>query len=152
MEPLNLNRTRIISLSAYSAMFALGMTLTTWHELALAQGRSPLEIIVAIIFNAQAVAVASAGFAAIVESGVYIVVIASYIIQKERDAAREKALAEGIELGIGKGREEGRGEGRDEAYKDADEQLDAYFKRMDAARAAGEDFDEPRPRFHQNGR
>ena len=143
MEPLNLNRTRIISLSAYSAMFALGMAVTTWHELAMAQGRAPLEIVVAIIFNAQAVAVAAAGFAAIVETGGYIVLLAAHIIQKERDAAREKALGEGIELGIGKG--------RDEAYKDADEQLDAYFRRMDAARAAGEDFDEPRPRFRRNG-
>ena len=143
MEPLNLNRTRIISLSAYSAMFALGMAVTTWHELSMAQGRVPLEIVVAIIFNAQAVAVAAAGFAAIVETGGYIVLLAAHIIQKERDAAREKALGEGIELGIGKG--------RDEAYKDVDEQLDAYFKRMEAARAAGEDFDEPRPRFRRNG-
>ena len=58
--------------------------------------------------------------------------LAANIIQKEQ----EKALAKGIEL----------------AYKDADEQIDAYFKRMDAARAAGEDFDEPRPRFRRNGR
>ena len=127
-------------MSAYSAMFALGMALTTWHELSMAQGRAPLEIINAIIFNAQAVAVASAGFAAIVESGVYIVVIAAHIIQKEQ----EKAIA--------KGRGEGRAEGRDEAYKDADEQLDAYFRRMDAAREAGVEFNEPRPRFRRNGR
>ena len=144
MEPLNLNRTRIISLSAYSAMFALGMALTTWHELTLTQGRSPLEIVVAIIFNAQAVAVAAAGFAAIVETGGYIVLLAAYIIQKERDVAHKKGRDEGLEEGIGKG--------RDEAYKDADEQLAAYFRRMDAARAAGEDFDEPRPRFRRNGR
>ena len=139
MEPLNPNRPRIISLSAYSAMFALGMTLTTWHELSMAQGRSPLEIVVAIIFNAQAVAVASAGFAAIVESGVYIVVIAAHIIQKEQ----EKAIAKGVKQGIE--------QGTDAAYKDADEQLDAYFKRMDAAREAGEEFNEPRPRFRRNG-
>ena len=144
MEPLNLNRTRIISLSVYSAMFALGMALTTWHELSMAQGRAPLEIIVAIIFNAQAVAVASAGFAAVAESGVYIVVIAAHIIQK----AQEKAMAKGR----GEGLVEGRAEGRDEAYKDADEQLDAYFRRMDAAREAGEEFNEPRPRFRRNGR
>ena len=131
MEPINPNRTRIISLSAYSAMFALGMALTTWHELSMAQGRAPLEIVVAIIINAQAVAVAAAGFAALVETGGYVVLLAAHIIQKEQ----EKALAKGLEL----------------AYKDADEQLDAYFKRMDAARAAGEDFDEPRPRFRRNG-
>ena len=136
MEPLNPNRTRIISVIAYSVLFALGMTLTTWHELSLAQGRAPLEIIVAIIFKAQAVAVASAGGAALVEAGGYIVLLAAHIIQKEQ----EKALAKGIE------------QGQDKAYKDADEQLDAYFRRMDAARAAGEEFNEPRPRFRRNGR
>lgn len=45
-----------------------------------------------------------------------------------------------------------REEGREEAYKDANEQVADYFKRMDAARKAGEDFDEPRPRFGRNGR
>ena len=60
----------------------------------------------------------------------------AHIIQKEQ----EKARAEGMEQGI------------DKAYKDADEQLDAYFRRMDAARAAGEEFNEPRPRFRRNGR
>ena len=144
MEPLNPNRTRIISVIAYSVLFALGMAITTWHELSMAQGRAPLEIIVAIIFNAQAVAVASAGFAAIVEAGGYIVLLAAHIIQKEQ----EKAIAKGIELGIAQGMEQG----QDRAYKDADEQLDAYFRRMDAARAAGEEFNEPRPRFRRNGR
>ena len=62
--------------------------------------------------------------------------LAAHIIEKEQ----EKAFAKGLEQGINK------------AYKDADEQIDAYFKRMDAARAAGEDFDEPRPRFRRNGR
>ena len=136
MEPLNLNRTRIISLSVYSAMFALGMALTTWHELSMAQGRAPLEIIVAIIYNTQAVAAASAGFAAVTESGVYIVVIAAHIIQK----AQEKAMAKGRE------------EGTDKAYKDADEQNEAYYRRMRAALDAGEPFDEPPPRFRRNGR
>ena len=131
---------RIISLSAYSALFALGMILTTWHELSLAQERAPLEIIVAIIINAQAVAVASAGFAAIVETGGYIVLLAAHIIQKERDEGRKA------------GREEGRGEGRDEAYKDADEQNEAYYERMRAALDAGEPFNEPPPRFRRNGR
>ena len=132
MEPLNINRTRIISVIAYSALFALGMTLTTWHELTMAQGRAPLEIIDAIIFNAQAVSVAAAGFAAIVEAGGYIVFLAAHIVQKEQ----EKALAKG----------------REEAYEDVDKQLDAYFERMDKARAAGEEFNEPRPRFRRNGR
>ena len=140
MDPLNINRTRIISVIAYSALFALGMTLTTWHELSMAQGRAPLEIIDAIIFNAQAVAVASAGFAAIVEAGGYIVFLAAHIVQKEQ----EKALARGIEQGME--------QGQDKAYKDADEQIVAYYQRMRAALDAGEPFDEPPPRFRRNGR
>ena len=144
MEPLNPNRTRIISVIAYSVLFALGMTLTTWHELSMAQDRAPLEIIVAIIFNAQAVAVASAGGAAIVEAGGYLMLLAAHIIQKEQ----EKALAKGLEQGIDKGR----GEGREEAYKDADEQIVAYYSRMRAALDAGEPFNEPPPRFRRNGR
>ena len=62
--------------------------------------------------------------------------LVAHIIEKER----EKAFADGRELG------------RKEAYKDAAEQIDAYFKRMDAARAAGEPFNEPPPRFRRNGR
>ena len=144
MQPLNINRTRIISLSAYSAIFALGMALTTWHELSLAQGRAPLEIIVAIIFNAQAVAVAAAGFAAIVETGGYIVLLAAHIIQKERDVARKEGREEGIEQGMERG--------EDKAYKDADDQIVAYYQRMRSALDAGEPFNEPPPRFRRNGR
>ena len=136
MQPINPNRTRIISVTAFSVLFALGMALTTWRELALAQDRPPLEIIHAIIYNAQAVSVAAAGFAALVEAGGYIVLLAAHIIQKEQ----EKAMAKG------------RGEGRDEAYKDADEQNEAYYRRMRAALDAGEPFNEPPPRFRRNGR
>ena len=62
-------------------------------------------------------------------------VIAAHIIQK----AQEKAIAKGIEQGI------------DKAYKDADEQIVAYYARMRAALDAGEPFDEPPPRFRRNG-
>ena len=53
---------------------------------------------------------------------------------------------------VQRGVEKGREEGRNEAYEDVDKQLDAYFKRMAAAREAGEEFNEPRPRFGNNGR
>ena len=144
MEPINPNRTRIISVIAFSVLFALGMALTTWHELSMAQGRAPLEIINAIIYNAHAVSVGSAGFAAMVEAGGYIMFLAAHILQKEQ----EKAMAKGR----GEGLVEGRVEGRDEAYKDADEQILAYHARMRAALDAGEPFDEPPPRFRRNGR
>ena len=51
---------------------------------------------------------------------------------------------------LDKAHEKGYAEGRDEAYDDVEKQIDAYFKRMDAAHEAGEDFDEPRPTFGNN--
>ena len=66
--------------------------------------------------------------------------IASYLLDK----AREKGRAEG--------RVEGRAEGRAEAYKDINRQNYAYYKRMRAALEAGEDFDEPPPKFGGDGK
>ena len=63
-------------------------------------------------------------------------VIASYLLDK----AHEKGYAEGYP------------QGSKEAYKDANRQNAAYYKRMRAALEAGEDFDEPPPRFGRNGR
>lgn len=53
---------------------------------------------------------------------------------------------------VQKGIEKGRAEGRAEAYEDANKQTAAYFKRMREALDAGEDFDEPPPRFGRNVR
>ena len=78
--------------------------------------------------------------------------LVAHIVQKEQEKALAKGIEQGLELGIGKGREEGRGEDRDEAYKDADEQIVAYYERMRAALDAGEPFNEPPPRFRRNGR
>ena len=75
-------------------------------------------------------------------------VIASYLLDK----AHEKGYAEGYPVGYAQGLAEGRTEGRAEAYKDADKQLAAYFKRMNAARERGEDFNESPPRFSSNRR
>ena len=122
---------RIISVAVFSVSFALGMALVAWYEIAEVTHDTPLATIIAIIVKGQAVAVVSAGLAAVVEGGAYIVVIAHHMVQR--------------------GVEKGRAEGRAEAYEDVEKQLDAYFKRMDAAREKGEDFDEPRPRFGRNG-
>ena len=69
--------------------------------------------------------------------------LAAYVIEKER----EKARAEGRKEGIAKGIKEGRAK----AYKDADEQMEAYYRRMRAALEAGEPFDQPPPMFGRNG-
>ena len=63
--------------------------------------------------------------------------LAAHIIQKEQ----EYAIAKGIELGIK--------QGKDKAYKDADQQLAAYFNRMNEALDAGEPFTKPLPTFHR---
>lgn len=135
MTPFN-SWVRILSVAAFSVSFVLGMALVTWYEIVEVTHDTPLATIIAIIVKGQAVSVVSAGLSAVVEGGHYIVVIAYHMVQR----------------GVEKGREEGRAEGRNEAYEDAEKQLDAYFKRMDAAREAGEEFNEPRPRFGRNGR
>ena len=65
--------------------------------------------------------------------------LASHIIQKEQEKALAKGIEQGKELGI------------NTAYKDADEQNQAYYRRMRAALDAGEPFNEPPPRFYRNG-
>ena len=140
MAIITTNWVRIISVAVFSVSFMLGMALVAWYEIAEVTNDTPLATTVAIIFGGQAVSVVSTGLAAVVEGGAYIVVIAHRMVQR------------GIEKGKEEGRAEGRTEGREEAYEDVDKQLDAYFKRMDAAREKGEDFNEPRPKFGRNGR
>ena len=86
-------------------------------------------------------------------------VIASYLLDK----AREKGYAEGYPEGYAEGYPEGYSKGyaqgyakgyaegyaqeRAEAYKDVNEQLDPYYKRMLEVRERGEDFDEPPPKI-----
>ena len=69
--------------------------------------------------------------------------LAAHIIENEREKARAEGRKEGIEKGIK--------EGRAKAYKDAEEQMEAYYRRMRAALEAGESFDEPLPRFRRYG-
>ena len=134
MTPLNWGR--IISVAVFSVSFVLGMALVAWHEIGEVTHDTPLATIIAIIIVGQAVVVVSVGLAAVVEGVYYIMVIAYHMVQR------------GVERGV----ERGRTEGRDEAYKDADQQIVAYYKRMREALDAGEDFDEPPPRFNHNGR
>ena len=61
-------------------------------------------------------------------------------------------MLEAREKGYVQGYPEDYAQGRSEAYKDAAMQNKAYFKRMLKAREAGEDFNEPPPRFGNNRR
>ncbi len=158
MTPLNWGR--IISVAVFSVSFALGMALVAWHEIGEVTHDTPLGTIVAIIVVGQAVVVVSGGLAAVVEGVYYIMVIAYHMVQREVERGREEGRAEGrtegreegISEGIVIGEDKGRTEGRTEAYEDADEQIVAYYKRMREALDAGEDFNEPPPRFNRNGR
>ena len=132
MNTLNTNWVRILSVAVFSVSFALGMALVTWYEITEVTDDTALATVIAIIVKGQAVSVVSAGLAAVIEGGAYIVVIAHNMVQR--------------------GVEKGRTEGRDEAYEDAARQNEAYYKRMLEAREKGEDFNEPPPTFNRNGR
>ena len=75
-------------------------------------------------------------------------VIASYLLDKARKKGYKQGYAEGYAEGFAKGYAKGRAE----AYADANKQSKAYFRRMREAMEAGEDFNEPRPKFGRNGR
>ena len=78
-------------------------------------------------------------------------VIASYLLDKVREKGYKQGYAEGYaegySEGFAKGYPQGLSKGRAKAYKDADKQSAAYYKRMRAALAAGEDFADPPPTF-----
>ena len=74
-------------------------------------------------------------------------VIASYLLDKLREKGYKQGYAEGYAEGFVKGYAKGLAKGRAEAYAYANKQSAAYYKRMRDALAAGEDFNEPRPKF-----
>lgn len=116
-------RTRMITAAAYAGLFLLGIALIAYVEITQPPHESATLTIVAIIIKGQAAAIVAGGFAVALEAGGYIVIIASIILDKEREKAASKA------------------------YRRANEQNKAYYKRMRAALDAGEDFNEPPPQF-----
>ena len=121
------SRTRMITAAAYAGLFLLGIALIAYVEITQPPHESATLTIVAIIIKGQAAAIVAGGFAVALEAGGYIVIIASIILDKEREKAASKASSK--------------------AYKRANEQNKAYYKRMRAALDAGEDFNEPPPQF-----
>ena len=117
------SRTRMITAAAYAGLFLLGIALIAYVEITQPPHESATLTIVAIIIKGQAAAIVAGGFAVALEAGGYIVIIASIILDKEREKAASKA------------------------YKRANAQNKAYYKRMRAALDAGEDFNEPPPQF-----
>ena len=137
------NWVRISSIMVFALSFVIGMALVSWYEIGEVQNDSALATTIAIIVKGQAVSVLSTALGGVIEGSAYIVVIATYIVQKNREEGHAEGLAEGLEQGI----ERGRTEGIAEAYADANAKNAAYFRRMKEALERGEDFDEPPPTF-----
>ena len=157
------NWVRISSIMVFALSFVIGMTLVSWYEIGEVKHDSALATTIAIIVKGQAVSVLSTALGGVIEGSAYIVVIATYIVQKNREEGhaeglaeglkqgRTEGLSEGLEQGIERGRtegiERGRTQGIAEAYADANAKNTAYFRRMKEALERGEDFDEPPPTF-----
>ena len=151
----------------FALSFVIGMALVSWYEIGEVQHDSALATTIAIIVKGQAVSVLSTALGGVIEGSAYIVVIATYIVQKNREEGHAEGLAEGLEQGRSEGRAEGMEQGRTagltegldqgikqgrtqgiaEAYADANAKNAAYFRRMKDALERGEDFDEPPPTF-----
>ena len=142
---------RISSIAMFALSFVIGMALVSWYEIGEVQHDSALATTIAIIVKGQAVSVLSTALGGVIEGSAYIVVIATYIVQKNREEGhaegRAEGLAEGLKQGRTEGIEQGRSEGIAEAYADANAKNAAYFRRMKEALERGEDFDEPPPTF-----
>ena len=154
---------RISSIMVFALSFVIGMALVSWYEIGEVQNDSALATTIAIIVKGQAVSVLSTALGGVIEGSAYIVVIATYIVQKNREEGHAEGLAEGLKQGRTEGLEQGikqghtqglehglelgRSEGIAEAYADANAKNAAYFRRMKEALERGEDFDEPPPTF-----
>ena len=146
---------RISSIVVFALSFVIGMALVSWYEIGEVQHDTALATTIAIIVKGQAVSVLSTALGGVIEGSAYIVVIATYIVQKNREEGHAEGLAEGLKQGrtegltegIERGRTEGRTEGITEAYADANAKNAAYFRRMKDALERGEGFDEPPPTF-----
>ena len=68
-----------------------------------------------------------------------------YNIVKEQIAARQKKRDAREKRRVEQARAEGLAEGRSEGFQGANAEWIEWFKRKDAAEAAGEPFDEPSP-------
>ena len=128
-------RTRIITAAVYAGLFLTGIAFIAYAEITQPPHESATLTIVAIIIKGQAAAIVAGGFAVAIEAGGYIVIIASIILDREREKAANKAAREATITATRKER------------KRFNEQNKAYYARMRAALDAGEDFNEHPPQF-----
>ena len=115
------NWVRISSIMAFALSFVIGMALVSWYEIGEVQDDTALATTIAIIVKGQAVSVLSTALGGVIEGSAYIVVIATYIVQKNREEGHAEGLAEGLKQGrsegLTEGLELGRTEGRTEGIE-----------------------------------
>ena len=117
---------RTISVIVFVVSFLAGMGLVSWHETVEVHNDTLLATLITIVVKGEAVSVVSAAIAGTFEGGAYIVVIAYEMVKRSFDRGQAKA------------------------YADADKQNAAYYKRMQAAKERGEEFNEPPPTFRED--
>ena len=105
------NWVRISSIMVFALSFVIGMALVSWYEIGEVQDDTALATTIAIIVKGQAVSVLSTALGGVIEGSAYIVVIATYIVQKNREEGHAEGLAEGLKQGRSEGLEQGLSEG-----------------------------------------
>ena len=111
------NWVRISSIMVFALSFVVGMALVSWYEIGEVQDDSALATTIAIIVKGQAVSVLSTALGGVIEGSAYIVVIATYIVQKNREEGHAEGRAEGLAEGLKQGRTEGIEQGRTEGIE-----------------------------------
>lgn len=124
----------VASAIIFSVIFLTGIAIITLHEITQPPHHNAITTIVQIMLKGQAAAIIAGASAITYETGAYIVILAAYVINKQR----EKAVAEGV------------AKGQNNAYQRANAEFAAYLERMRAAQDAGEPFTEPPPYFPTN--
>ena len=101
----------------FALSFVIGMALVSWYEIGEVQHDTALATTIAIIVKGQAVSVLSTALGGVIEGSAYIVVIATYIVQKNREEGHAEGRAEGLAEGLKQGRSEGLEQGLSEGLE-----------------------------------
>ena len=131
MKDPNIGTNIIIGMVGYTAIFLIGMAIITHQEIVQPPHQSVPLTIIQILIKGQAAALVAGGFAVSIETGAYIMVLGAYLAKQQIERMNAKT----------------RRKAQNEAYRHANAEFAAYIRRMNAARDAGEPFNEPPPYF-----
>lgn len=120
--------------------------LDIWYEVGYRTEDSWPQTVVSIGQGVSSAVAVTFTIFATVEGMVYMVLAMGRLKQLKKEIEeKEDALKKGLEEGRAKGREEGRLEGREEGRQEERRRWEAWAKRGEEARTAGQPFDEPPP-------